>query len=105
MQFQQGAEVLTADGKVLGRVERVVMDPSTKAVTDLVIRKGTLLTEDKVAPVDYVDSTTENTVVLRQKADEAGKLLPFEQAHYVPAVGIDYQAGKALPLCVYPPVG
>ncbi len=105
MQFQQGAEVLTADGKVLGRVERVVMDPRTKAVTDLVIRKGTLLTEDKVAPVDSVDSTTENTVVLRQKADEVGKLLPFEETQYVPAVGIDYQAEKALPLFVYPPIG
>jgi sporulation protein YlmC with PRC-barrel domain len=40
MQFKGGADVLTASNDTVGKVDRVVLDPRTKQVTHLVVRKG-----------------------------------------------------------------
>jgi uncharacterized protein YrrD len=82
MQFKQNSEVLTAHGQSVGRIERVVIDPLTKEVTDLVVRKGFLLTEDKVIPAAAIADTTEDFVLLSENVD-LDTLRPFEEKHYV----------------------
>ena len=47
MQFKQGATVSTYDGKNVGHVDRVVLNPKTKEVTHIVVRKG-LLVSDRI---------------------------------------------------------
>src|SRR5258707_10201296 len=108
MQFKQGAKVVTSDGQNSGTVDRVVLDPRTKKVTDVVLRKGFLLPEDKVVPIQHVAETNDQEVVLKDNAERVKDLPPFEEKYYVPSndeIGIDYTTGYARPLYGYPPVG
>jgi uncharacterized protein YrrD len=83
MQFHNNAKVQTAGGDTVGRVDRVVMDPRTQEVTHLVVRKGTIFTEDKVLPRQFIASTTEDTVTLSAEAGDLAQLPKFEDQHYV----------------------
>jgi uncharacterized protein YrrD len=109
MQFKQGANVSTYDGKNVGSVDRVVLNPKTKEVTDIVVRKGILFNEDKIIPLDLVASATEDKVTLRRDAADLDKLPPFEEVHYIPldkseATTADYPAGWAMPFYWYQPL-
>lgn len=110
MQFKQGVSVYTADGQDVGRVDRVVIDPRTKTVTDIVVQKGFLFTEDKVVPISLIASATNDRVSLRPDAGELDKLPSYEETHYLPltdaeAAAASYPIGYAPPFYVYPPMG
>jgi uncharacterized protein YrrD len=110
MQFKQGANVSTYDGKNVGNVDRVVLNPKTKEVTHLVVRKGFLFSEDKIVPMSLVASATEDGVRLRPDAVDLDKLPPFEEVHYIPldeseAVSVAYPVGWASPFYWYEPLG
>lgn len=109
MQLKQGAEVYTASGKKVGSVDRVVMDPRTKEITHVVVRKGFLFTEDKVVPIDLIGATIQDQVVLREDAGDLEALPHFEETHYLPAgeeeIPPTYRAGYLPPLYWYPPMG
>ena len=110
MEFKQDTRVYTSDGQVVGHVDRVVLDPKTKAVSHIVVRKGFLFVEDKVVPLDVIASADAERVTLRAAAVDLEKLLPFEESHYVPlnadeAAAAAYAEGLADPLYWYPPIG
>ncbi|HLY29145.1 MAG TPA: PRC-barrel domain-containing protein [Aggregatilineales bacterium] len=108
MQFKQGTKVVTSDGQNSGTVDRVVLDPRTKQVTDVVLRKGFILPEDKVVPIQHVVEANDQHVVLKDSAERVRDLPPFEEKYYVPSndeIGIDYTTGYARPLYGYPPIG
>jgi uncharacterized protein YrrD len=86
MQFKEGADVLTPRGRKVGRIDRVVIDPESEAVTHLVVKKGLLFTTDKVIPVDEVDTTTEEQVLLK-KSLNPDELPEFEETEYLPVGG------------------
>ncbi len=107
MQFKQGTKVVTSDGQNSGTVDRVVLDPRTKKVTDVVLRKGFLLPEDKVVPIQHVVKADDQEVVLKDSAERVKDLPPFQEKYYVPSndeIGIDYTTGYARPLYGYPPI-
>src|SRR6059058_2366295 len=83
MQFNQDTPVVTADGQEIGRVDRVVVEPDNQEVTDIVVRKGVLLPEDKVIPIELIKSATPDLVTLILDAAHAQSLLPFEELHYL----------------------
>lgn len=58
-----GAQVHCKDGH-FGKLVKIVVDPATQQVTDLVVEKGLLLKEDRVLPVSTVDRVTEDAVHL-----------------------------------------
>jgi uncharacterized protein YrrD len=111
MQFKEGTYVVTADGKEVGNVDRVVIDPGTKQVTHLVIRQGLLITQDKVLPIDLIDTATREQVTLKPRADNLPELPDFEETHYVTIDEDEARAGSppavdyASPLYWYPPLG
>jgi len=107
MRFRQNARVYTLDGINIGRIDRVVLDPQTKGVSHLVVRKVFLLNEDKVVPVDLVSAVTEKGVTLRGDVSDLEALPLFEEAHYVWATGElpPTAPNDAPPLYWYPPVG
>jgi maltose alpha-D-glucosyltransferase/alpha-amylase len=97
MEFKRDTEVLTADGEKVGVIDRFVIDPRTKEVTHLVVKKGFLFPEDKVVPVDLIAFATEDQVKL--KAVEGELELPvFEETYYT-------RVGAADRLYHYAPVG
>ena len=58
IQLQKDAAVLAVDGKKVGSLERVVVNPETKVITDIVVRTGGLLGHDeKIVSVDLIDAT------------------------------------------------
>lgn len=84
MQFRQGVGVFTLDGKEVGHIDRVVIDPKANEITHLVVRKGTLIAEDKVVPVGLVAVEKEDQVTLRLDKDQLEQLPNYEETDYVP---------------------
>lgn len=106
MQFKQGASVRMADGTNVGQLERVVVDPRTKEVNYLVVRKGAFFTTDRVVPLTLVARADENEVSLRDDAGDLEQLPVFEERYYVPADGdtLAPATGYAPTLYAYPPL-
>jgi uncharacterized protein YrrD len=106
--FQKKADVMTAHGKTIGSLERVVLNPETKVITDVVVRTGTIFDrEDKVVPIDLVAETTDYHVLLRDKAGELDAFPPFEERHLVDAnAETDQPPEKVAPVVYgYPELG
>jgi uncharacterized protein YrrD len=111
MLFKEGAPVYTANGKEAGRVDRVVINPATKEVTHLVVRKGFLFTEDKVVPIELVESASETGVTLHSQDKALSDLPAYEETFYIPVEEAD-DATKhevtttyAPTMYLYPPFG
>ncbi len=100
MQYRDGTTVFAFDGRELGEIDRVVIDPETREVTAIIVRKGLLFTEDKVVPVSLVAEATDERITLREDAGDLDRLPLFEETHYVPAPGDELLAA---PLYWYPP--
>ena len=84
MKFVKGAEVFNAAGEQIGTVSRVVIDAKTSDVTDLVIERGALFKDEKVVPVQLLDSATEDRIVLGETNQSVEDLPNYETTHYVP---------------------
>jgi uncharacterized protein YrrD len=84
MHFKENADLLTADGKTIGRIDRIVIDPGTEEVTHLVAKKGLLFTRDKVVPIDQVDIASEEQVRLKRGAPEPDEFPDFEETEHIP---------------------
>jgi uncharacterized protein YrrD len=84
MKLKQGARIVTAAGQGLGHLERVVMDPRTKAVTHVVVSKGLLFTKEKVVPIDLIASVAGDEIWLREAAGDVDQLPEYQETTYVP---------------------
>lgn len=108
MQFTENVEVHTSKGEKVGRVDRVVIDPDSKELTHIVVRKGFLFTQDKVVSIDHVDYTDKNRVVLKEGLEDPDNFPEFEESHYVPAEEaepfVKRNIGGAKPLAWYYPL-
>jgi uncharacterized protein YrrD len=80
MDFKEGVAVYTPDGRHLGNVDHLVVDPRSRRVTHIVVRQGHLLPEDKVIAVEQLSAVTDARLVLDAEPE---KLVPFEESHYV----------------------
>lgn len=80
--LHQGTRIESADGDHLGDVDRLVIDPSGRQITHVVVRKGIFFPDDRVIPVDTIAHADEAAVRLRESVD-ADQLPPFEEGHYV----------------------
>jgi uncharacterized protein YrrD len=103
MQFRKDAVVRTSTGSRVGTVDRVVIEPGSKKVTHLVVKKGILFTKDKVLPVDRAAKTAEDEVILKPGAEDAADLPDFEEAYYIPA-DEPISAGDQTPTAYAPPI-
>jgi sporulation protein YlmC with PRC-barrel domain len=74
-----------SDGRSVGQLDRVVVDPRTKEVNYIVVRKGALFTTDKVVPLTLVAQADVDGVTLREDAGDLEHLPVFEERYYVPA--------------------
>jgi uncharacterized protein YrrD len=111
MQFNLDAPIYSASEDELGRLERVVVDPRSGDLTHLVLRKGWFFTEDRVIPIELVESADENAIRLSPQLEDLDQLPHFEETHYVEgppadpdAVGADAGSLNS-PLYWYPPSG
>jgi uncharacterized protein YrrD len=111
MEFKKDTHVYSADNKDLGRIERVVINPTTKKVTHVVIRQGLFFTEDKVVPVDYFDEAASEQAFIRHNSSILDDLPKFEEIEYTPMDPADLEAAygkfEEPPFFLYwnPPLG
>jgi len=102
IQFQKDASVLAANGQQVGTLERVVLNPENKVVTDIVVRTGTLFNKaDKVVPVEYIVETTEDQIVVSNEAGELESFPPLEERHLVSQNVDETQKPDEIPPVVY----
>jgi sporulation protein YlmC with PRC-barrel domain len=83
MDLQKDAMVVTHDGQEVGRLDRVAINPRSKDVTHLVVRKGTLFPVDKVIEMMHVGEVTPERITLRPEVGDPKYLPPFEVKYYV----------------------
>ncbi|RIK42450.1 MAG: hypothetical protein DCC55_08765 [Chloroflexi bacterium] len=62
--LQEGARVISADGKEVGNVEEVVTDANIERATHLLITEGWLFTEKRLIPVDWIKDVAEDEIRL-----------------------------------------
>jgi uncharacterized protein YrrD len=83
-QFQKDAIVLTANGQQVGHLSRVVVNPETNALTDILVRVGILFSrEEKVIPIEFVAETTGDGIVLHHEAGLLESFPSFEEKHLI----------------------
>ncbi len=86
MQLREGAGIYTAEGKRVGSLDRVVLDPQSKEVSAIVVRKGVLLGEDKVVPISLLGTVSEEgRIELRPGAGDLQALPAYVETEYVPS--------------------
>jgi len=85
MEIAKNAAVINREGTKLGHVDRVVIDPKTKEISDLVVQKGLLFKTDKVVPLRMFRRIDENQLEITQDTDELERLPDFEETHHIPA--------------------
>lgn len=111
LELKEGTSVFTASDKEVGKINRFVLDPETNEVTHVVVQKGWLFTEDKLVPIDWVSSATEEKVVLNESTGDFDQLPPFEETHFIrvseePTGPADYPPYLYAPAYYwYPPSG
>lgn len=85
--FNIGAEVHCKDGHY-GKLLKVVVDPHTERVTDLIVEKGFLLKTDRVVPVSAVESTTDDEIHLSITGDKLEDYPEYREIEFrKPAAG------------------
>jgi uncharacterized protein YrrD len=70
---RRGLPVYTAEGDRVGTVDHLLMDPTTRRVTHLVIHRGFLLEEDRVVPVELVERATPEGIFLHLTSQEVAR--------------------------------
>ena len=84
IQLQKNADVLNERGEEIGLLERVVLNPETRVVTDLIVRTGALLDrKEKVVSMDMVVEAGDHLVVVRDDKDMLDNLPLFEEKRLV----------------------
>jgi len=93
--FVLGAHVHCRDGRC-GKMHKVVIDPYTHRVTDLVVTKGFLQKQDRVLPLSVVESVDAQNVYLTIKSQELEQYPRYcEQEFTLPAPGWESYWGYA----------
>lgn len=72
---KEGAKVLTADGKVVGKVESLVSDaPDDYQVTHLLVSKGLITGERRLVPINWVEQLGEEKIQLNVEESSVQEL-------------------------------
>src|SRR5262245_19964746 len=102
MRFKQNTSVSTATSQGVGHIDRVVIDPTTKRVTHLVVRQGQLFTDERVVPVDFIAAAAADHITLCPEVSDLHTLPKFEERQYLRVTETDRRTAAGYG---YPPAG
>jgi uncharacterized protein YrrD len=80
--LQIGAPVHARDGRY-GYIHKVVVDPHARRVTHMVLKKGGLLTEDRVIPIECIERIELDGVYLDRPAQDLDQYPPYQEEVFV----------------------
>lgn len=101
--FDMGAPVRAADGRLVGRVAGVVVDPARDAATDLVVRLAQLYCSEKVVALDQVEAVEDHAVTLRLSLEQVEDLPELDERAYIALAAGPRQAAAERYLWINPP--
>jgi uncharacterized protein YrrD len=105
MRLTKGADVYASDGEKLGTLDRVILDPETREVMNLVISRGHLVTTKKIVGLEAIDQENKDKITLRSPKHDLDDFLDFEETHYVNGDQTENPASDELPTSYwYPPI-
>ncbi len=84
LDIRLGAPVETSDGKRVGRVDRAVLDPENRRVTDVICDLGGLIGREIVIPVGAIELADEDGVRLIFAESDLERLPDFVESAYLP---------------------
>jgi len=93
--FVLGTHVYCRDGQC-GKMYKIVIDPHTQRVTDLVVTKGFLQKQDRVLPLSVVETVDAQKIQLAISSQELDQYPEYRENEFmVPAPGWESYAGYA----------
>ncbi len=111
MRIELGAQVRSFDGQVIGRVDKLVIDPSSGLLLAAVIRRG-FLEDDVAVPIEWLEPATTDELMASRTADQIRELPRFNDAKFheepaetpnsygYPSSGVLWPAAYPVPLGV-----
>ena len=103
LRLVKDADIFSASGEKIGTLDRVVLDPETKKVSYLVIRKGFLLTTDKVIPMDLFNLEGER-ITLSRDAKDFDFYPDYNDSEFIGIVQKEFPEQTIESVYWYPPV-
>ena len=88
MRINLGTKVVTSDGKDVGKIDRLVVDPRSDRMQEFVVRKGFFVEHDVIIPIGEVEDHVGNddeAIHLRMTADQVKQLPEFVESSYMAA--------------------
>lgn len=82
-ELREGMHVIDLRGEDLGKIERYVIDPSTRDVTHVVIEKGVFFPDERVAPVSSLSPADSEDALRLDDSVGTDELPQFQERHYV----------------------
>jgi len=76
--LKEGTNVMSSDGKQIGDVERLLIEPGSNKATHLVISQGAFFQDRKLIPANWIRSVTEDEVQLLMSSDVLERLPSYE---------------------------
>jgi uncharacterized protein YrrD len=83
MDLRLGMPVVSAEGRQLGSIDRIILEPDTHEVFGIISHKGRFLSDDRVIEVGFIESTDGEAVHLRLTAERADRLPRFVEHEFV----------------------
>jgi len=77
--LKEGAQVNTADGKHIGKLEQVLTSPESGQVTHLRVSHGVLRKESKLIEAAWIGTIEEKTVTLNTDSATVEKLPDYDR--------------------------
>ena len=84
MDFDLGTAVYAADGKHVGKVDRIVLSAQGGPVEALVVHSGFFFSRDVLIPIDRVGNVDDAGIHLAISGDDLHALPDFEEARFAP---------------------
>jgi uncharacterized protein YrrD len=106
MRVELGARVRTTDGKDVGTIDRLIVDPSNNEIKAVVIHKGMILPRDVEVPLSAIERGPDGSVQLPYTADQVDQLPEFFESNYTATPPAWYVPPADYPTAaIYWPIG
>lgn len=77
--IKEGTDIVSSDGKHVGNVERLIIDPDSNKVTHFLISQGLLFKDRKLVPAHWVKSVEEDKVYLTVSSQVLERLPSYQE--------------------------
>ena len=95
-QLELGQDVFARDGEKVGTVDRLVVNPRTRAIEQIIVHSGFFTQEDKLIESGLIDRVDAGGIRLDASGDEVHGFPTFVEEHYAAASHEDSGGGGLL---------